>query len=481
MIRSLASTFFVSVLLASSLNAQNPAWTELVPAGTLPPPRAAASLVYDGSTNQAILFGGGYPETGDLWRLSNANGTGGTPVWTQLFLSPSPAAREVQGAVYSASTSTMIVFGGGLGSTSPCVNDTWILTNATGVSGSPAWNQLHPTGPVPSVRGSFVAVYDDANNRMMIFGGDDCFPSNLYNEVWVLTNANGQGGTPAWVQLSPSGTLPPPTSQANGVYDPTSNTLMVFGGTQNNDNDIPTNNVWVLSHANGMGGSPAWTQLSPSGPLPAGRYAGGAVYDAATNQMTIFGGSNGITGPLNDTWVLSNANGLGGTPAWTQLNPVGNPAPAKYLLSSAYDPSTGTMMVFGGGDSNGNPTNDVWLLSNANGGGQPILAGNITGKNGPANDRSWTIQLTNNGTGTATVAQLTGLTLTQTLGVHCSPVVSSSFPILLGDIVPSGMSSAAVSIDFTGCAPTAMFTVNIPFSSNAGATNGYISRTKQVQ
>ena len=41
----------------------------------------------------------------------------------------------------------------------------------------------------------------------------------------------------------------------------------------------------------------------------------------AGNWMMIFGGCGGCTDP----WVLANANGLGGTPTWTQLSPSDGP------------------------------------------------------------------------------------------------------------------------------------------------------------
>src|SRR5260221_311480 len=68
----------------------------------------------------------------------------------------------------------------------------------------------------------------------------------------------------------------------------------------------------LFRSANGVGGDPAWTQLSPSGIQPPARQGSPAVYDAATNRMTIFGGSGNTSLLLNDVWVLFDANGVGG-------------------------------------------------------------------------------------------------------------------------------------------------------------------------
>jgi hypothetical protein len=60
-------------------------------------------------------------------------------------------------------------------------------------------------------------------------------------------------------------------------------------------------------------------------------------------------------------WVLSNANGSGGTPAWTQLAPSGSAPSARYNLTAVF--ASGRMIVFDGCWSGGCPGNDVWVLS----------------------------------------------------------------------------------------------------------------------
>ena len=103
----------------------------------------------------------------------------------------------------------MVVFGGA--SVGPLFNDVWVLTNANGNGGDPEWVQLTPSGGPPVARSDTTAVYDAANNRMTIFGGNSA--QGVLGDVWVLTNANGtEPTTPSWIQLFPSGT-PIPTSQ----------------------------------------------------------------------------------------------------------------------------------------------------------------------------------------------------------------------------------------------------------------------------
>lgn len=53
-----------------------------------------------------------------------------------------------------------------------------------------------------------------------------------------------------------------------------------------------------------------WVQLAPSGTPPSARYEPTTIYDTATSQMIMFGGSASGT-DHNDLWSLS----LGGAPS----------------------------------------------------------------------------------------------------------------------------------------------------------------------
>ena len=91
----------------------------------------------------------------------------------------------------------------------------------------------------------------------------------------------------------------------------------------------------------------------------------------------------------------------------------------------------------------------------------------IAGKTGPQNARVWTVTASNSGAGTAYATQIHGFTLTQVAGAACTPVVTppSGFPVVLGDIASGNSASAAFTIDFTGCANLARFTLSMPWSS----------------
>jgi len=197
-------------------------------------------------------------------------------------------------------------------------------------------------------------------------GGNAC---STYSGVWVLSNANGLGGTPTWSGLSATGSKPPGQYFASAVYDPASNVMTVFGGVGLVRSRCgPTNAVYALSHANGTGGTPAWTNLVPQGApgSPSSRQASVAVYEPDIDTMTIFGGST-ANGAVNDIWALSHANGIGGTPTWTRLSAAAPlPVAATRWNNGAFDSVNNRMMMFGGGFSEG-PLWSTWVLSDPGG------------------------------------------------------------------------------------------------------------------
>ena len=134
-----------------------------------------------------------------------------------------------------------------------------------------------------------------------------------------------------------------------------------------------------------------------------------------------------------------------------------------------------------------NPTTATVSLSGpatvtANFGGlKTSLSGLITSKSGPQNARVWTITLSNAGPGAANAAQINSLSLTQTSGAACSPVINSAFPVAVGNIAPASTGSQVVIIDFNGCANNARFTTTFTFSANAGAVTGSRTLYNQFQ
>ena len=135
---------------------------------------------------------------------------------------------------------------------------------------------------------------------------------------------------------------------------------------------------------------------------------------------------------------------------------------ASGTLTNPYNPTAATVSLSG-------PATVTANFANTS------LSGLIASKSGSQSARVWTITLSNTGPGAASTAQINSLILTQTGGGACSPVVTSAFPVAVGNIGPASSGSGAVTINFTGCPVNARFTTTFTFSANAGAVTG--SRT----
>ena len=318
-------------------------WARLTGSQDSNPPggRWAYSTIFDASRDRMILFGGkniygGLGYLGDVWALPLS----GDPVWVSL--GSAPFQRAYHDAIYDANTDRMIVVGG-----EPDVS-VWALALA-----SNAWSNITPAsgGPTASDPRS---VHDPLRQRILVFGGFTV--SGASNDLWALSLT----GTPTWTHLTPSGTPPPGRWGCSMVYVPQRDAVVVFGGRANL---IDFNDVWMLS-LNG-GGTPAWTQLTPTGPPPPERFEHAAVYDAQRQRMVIFGGAGptGVDTSRNDVWALW----MGASPAWQPLAPSGASPEARSRISVIYKSSLGRMIMFGGAheDNNGNfyaVGTDVWAL-----------------------------------------------------------------------------------------------------------------------
>jgi fructose-specific component phosphotransferase system IIB-like protein len=352
-----------------------------------PGTRSQASGVYDPVTNTLFSFAGQHAPTNidfnDVWAAQNvipsSTATHENLQWIRVSVSgKQPTDRFGQSAVYNQTTNRMITFGGGTGFPGPCINELWVITHLNGVGGSPLWIKEAPTGTLPPVREGHTAVYDPNTNKMIVFGGTDC-NGNYYNDLWILSNADGSTATPSWAEVTPIGTPPSARTQATAIYDSVNNVMTVYGGGTTSTNVF--GDVWTLTNANGATGTPTWTQVSPKGTAPAARVGHSAVYDSADNRMVIFGGGNNHGKVLNDGWILTFANNIGGTPTWSQAT-FADTAPNRESHEAIYDSVSGDMAIFGGDSSLPKTFTDdhVYILTNANG----LTSGADWTQDGPA-------------------------------------------------------------------------------------------------
>src|SRR4029077_10269758 len=133
------------------------------------------------------------------------------------------------------------------------------ITRANTTTTLQTWSQITPTGSGPAF-GTYGSVeVSDGAGRLIVVTADTSNP-------FVLSDAGGLAGAPTWSTYSAPGH--PAQKNAAAAYDRNTNTLILYGGCGGGCLPI-VNQVWVLKHANGADGAPAWSLLSTAGGPPA--------------------------------------------------------------------------------------------------------------------------------------------------------------------------------------------------------------------
>lgn len=191
---------------------------------------------------------------------------------------------------------------------------------------------------LPSPRRDIALAYDQAHEALVLFGGIGIVPQGLFNDTWVWDGAND------WV-LQQTASAPPARTLASMAYDPSTQTIVLFGGTS--EEGLSLGDTWIWD-------GQTWAQ-PPLTTSPPARTGAGLVYDGMRRAVMLFGGAT-IYGrtlqTLNDTWIWDGHK-------WTELHPAVSPPP-RSAASMAYDAAHQTVVLFGGGDGMRLIT-DTWL------------------------------------------------------------------------------------------------------------------------
>jgi hypothetical protein len=226
-------------------------------------------MAYDRARGKVVLFGGvGSGDTTTTWEWDGAT-------WQAYDPIVRPPSRRGHALIYDAARRVTLMFGGQTSYLDPM--DLWAWDGTS-------WAKI-PSVDAPLTRVGFAATYDPGRERVVVFGGYT-FNGPL-NETWEWNGTR-------WANVTPqTGSLPPPRSGHNLVFDAMHGRVLLFGGTSATaDGGTPLNDVWTWDGAR-------WTELAPlpaAGPLD----GAGMVCDAAHGYILSFGGRSLV--PVNDTW-----------------------------------------------------------------------------------------------------------------------------------------------------------------------------------
>ncbi|HVB22683.1 MAG TPA: hypothetical protein VNG51_12115 [Ktedonobacteraceae bacterium] len=209
------------------------------------------------------------------------------------------------------------------------------------------------TAAAPPATGDVILVYDDQMSDVLFLGDTFYSDPNQPEQTWIW---NGS----AWKQLHPAHE-PSIRSNVAIAYDPATKQVVLFGGLSSLANTKMLSDTWTWDGTD-------WTQQYPATSPPA-RDDAALAYDAATNQLVLFGGGSSkppigglVPPPLNDTWIWTGAN-------WIQQHPATSPLP---VLSPGltYDAAQQNLLLFGGLYADTTPMrkelNDTWQWTGTN-------------------------------------------------------------------------------------------------------------------
>lgn len=270
-------------------------WTQKV-TNDAPPPRYAAAAAYDSLNGQSVIFGGTpdplLPDSfAETWLLDSA-----TSQWTRAFPRPgdqAPVARQAASMAYDPTNKEVLLFGGSTAvhasNAVPGVNlfgvgcvlnagcsylhlgDTWAWNGVN-------WRVKATGGPTP--RAGAAMAYDPKRRQVVLYGGCTAPPEPvLYNplecdgarvalqDTWVWDGS-------AWTEVTGED-APQRRFGAGAVYDPeTEEVILHGGGAAGIDPDDPTATavVTTLPAVNPATTVPQARPLDPGAAAPEGSF-----------------------------------------------------------------------------------------------------------------------------------------------------------------------------------------------------------------
>jgi hypothetical protein len=294
-----------------------------------PQERWGHAAIYDPQARRMVIFGGLSCVDSqcnvlfrDTWSLDLTNF-----VWEKLDEDTGPSKRQDHRAIYDPVRHRMVVFGGR--HVPQYFNDTWAFDLA-----SQTWSQLDDGSAGPPPRYGHAVAYDDATDRLIVYGGSN---GAALNDVWAFHLA-----TNTWERLRSGeyGEQDPQPEEGRifpgAVADATHRRLIVYGGYTYTVT-APRDDAWALDLE-----TATWTRLA-DGPCTCFGQAG--MYDAANDRAIFYGGKSGDSG--SKAMVALN---LGHDPSWETIDDgsSGIGPGVRCYQTVIHDPARNSLVLFGG-------------------------------------------------------------------------------------------------------------------------------------
>lgn len=305
-------------LVIAPLSAQASRWIHPKPQ-VAPTPRHGHAMVFDSSRGQVVLFGGATQKTfsQETWVLEGNR-------WTLRTPKTSPYAMFWHAMAYDEARREVVLFSSfGQGR----LRETWTWDGTD-------WKQ-HVLSRSPTAVSDFAMAYDANRKRTVLFGG----LNQPASETWEWDGK-------LWHLVKPTPSPPGVYSHAL-AYDSIRKEVVLFGGYA--APNIPNQDTWTYDGR-------TWTKKSPQVSPPArGMHA--MTFDRHRGKILLFGGFLYPTRTaLGDAWEWDGK-------LWSRLSLPGAP-PARWSFAMAYDAAAEEVVLFGGlGSGTPSPViGDLWRL-----------------------------------------------------------------------------------------------------------------------
>lgn len=190
---------------------------------------------------------------------------------------------------------------------------------------------------LPVARSGAAFTYDSTDGYALLFGGRGS--SGLLNDTWTYANHS-------WRDLTATlPSAPPAREGASVAYDSVNHYFVLFGGRSTTRTFGDT---WEFTNGR-------WTNVTAASTYaPTARVGASLAYDRKTEYLVLFGGrQGGLT--LSETWKFANGN-------WSHLFPGTHPSARSnatlLYVANLFVPAG--LLLFGGLNVTGAPTNDTW-------------------------------------------------------------------------------------------------------------------------
>lgn len=337
------------------------AWLDRTAAGAKPRARAHASMVYDRMQKKMVIFGGGHGDSddfqgpqialGDTWEWDPVSGVFTEKKPASALATPSP--RHSFALAFDSKRSRTVLFGG-LSRPDPAADavpkqDTWDYDGATGV-----WTERTAAGAKPSARYGHASAFDAGRNKFVLFSGFNISAGDARRDVWEW-----DGMTGSWIERleTPTTDLPPGKMGSRMTFDSKRGRVLLFAGfNQNEATPVAgkmysmgfSRETWELDTTSGK-----WSDRELTAANPSERQQHALAFDPVSGTTLLFGGADasGYVG-LDDTWEWDGKK-------WAVRMPAAKPS-ARMRTAMAYDPARKSIVLFGGRDVNGAQRDDMW-------------------------------------------------------------------------------------------------------------------------